>query len=175
MAKEQKYLGMEVKKKGSGLFVDCALLINAYSRKQALEQFKKYADLNPGIVLTEKESQAMLDKLLSLLRPRKLTKKEAKDILRKRHSEKEASSFVKEIYRKPALTVALKPQAKTKIPQFIKKRGLEAFGENAKFIRWMHSPCKALGDKIPAKFLKTKGGIEMILDELGRIENSVFA
>ena len=175
MAKEQKYLGMEVKKKGKGLFVDCALLINAYSRKQALERFRKYADLNPGIVLTEKESQAMLDKLLSLLRPRKLTKKEAKDILRKRISEKEANAFAKELFRKPVIPVTLKAPARTKIPKLIEKRGLAVFGDKEKFIRWMYSPCKALGNKIPASLLKTKSGLEMILDELGRIENSVFA
>lgn len=175
MAKEQKYLGMEVKKKGNGLYVDCALLINAYSRKQALERFRKYADLNPGIVLTEKESQAMLDKLLSLLRPRKLTKKEAKGILRKRVSEKEASAFVKELDKKPVISATLKAHAMTKIPKLIEKRGLAVFGDKEKFIRWMYCPCKTLGNKTPTSFLKTKAGTEMILDELGRIENSVFA
>ena len=174
MAKEQKYLGMEVKKKGSGLFVDCALLINAYSRKQAIERFKKYADLNPDIVLTERESQTMLDKLLSLLRPRKLTKKEAKDILRKRVSEKKANAFAKELFRKPVIPVTLKAP-RIKMPKLIEQRGLAVFGDKEKFIRWMYSPCKALSNKIPASLLKTKSGLEIILDELGRMENSVFA
>ncbi len=35
MVKKQKYLGMEVKKKGNGISVDCGLLIDAGSRKEA--------------------------------------------------------------------------------------------------------------------------------------------
>ncbi len=175
MVKEQKYLGMEVKKKGNKLHVDCALLINAYSRKQALEQFRKYADFNPGIVLTERESQTMLDKLLSLLRPRKLTKKEVKAILQKRVSEKEASAFVKELNKTPEIPATFKARDKTMIPNLIEKLGLVVFGDKEKFIRWMHCPCKALDNKAPANVLKTKAGIKMILDELGRIENRVFA
>ncbi len=83
MAKKQNYLAMEVKKKGNGLYVDCGLLIDAYSRKQALERFREYADMNPGIVLTEKEARAMIKKLTAIFPPPTFTEKDAKAILRK--------------------------------------------------------------------------------------------
>lgn len=54
MAKKQKYLGMEVKKKGNGLFVDCALLIDAGSRKEAQNILEDYDVMKPIVVLTEK-------------------------------------------------------------------------------------------------------------------------
>ncbi len=97
MAKKQKYHGLEVKKKGNGFFVDCGLLIDAGSRKKARELFREHADMNPGIVLTEKESQDMLETLLHILRPKTLTKKAAKVIFRKHVSEKDANAFAKEL------------------------------------------------------------------------------
>lgn len=61
-----------------------------------------------------------------------------------------------------------------KILKLIEKRGIEVFGNKEKLILWMNCPCKALNDKTPTSLLK-KSEIEMILDELGRIENGVFA
>ena len=76
MIKARQYLGMEVKKKGNGLFVDCGLLVGARSRKEATKILEEYASMKPTAVLTEKEAREMLDRLTELLKPKNFGKKE---------------------------------------------------------------------------------------------------
>ncbi len=54
-------------------------------------------------------------------------------------------------------------------------RGEEVFGNAASFRQWMESIVPALGHRSPKSFLDTSIGIQMLLDELGRIEHGVFA
>ena len=54
-------------------------------------------------------------------------------------------------------------------------RGQDVFGTLANFKEWMDTPVFPLGNKKPKEFLDTSLGIRMLLDELGRIENGVFA
>lgn len=54
-------------------------------------------------------------------------------------------------------------------------RGEEVFGTMDLFKRWMDKETLVLGEKKPKSFLDTSLGIEMIMDELGRIEQGVFA
>ena len=54
-------------------------------------------------------------------------------------------------------------------------RGEEVFENLDAFKEWMESTVKALGNKKPKEFLDTSLGIEMLNDELGRIEQGVFA
>ena len=54
-------------------------------------------------------------------------------------------------------------------------RGEEVFGSLDAFKRWMDSSVMALGNKKPKEFLDTSLGIEMLMDELGRIEHGIFA
>jgi putative toxin-antitoxin system antitoxin component (TIGR02293 family) len=54
-------------------------------------------------------------------------------------------------------------------------RGEEVFGGLDTFKEWMGSPVLALGNRRPKEFLDTSMGIEMLMDELGRIEQGVFA
>jgi putative toxin-antitoxin system antitoxin component (TIGR02293 family) len=54
-------------------------------------------------------------------------------------------------------------------------RGEEVFGDDASFRKWMESEVPALGHQTPKSFLDTSIGIQMLLDELGRIEYGVFA
>lgn len=54
-------------------------------------------------------------------------------------------------------------------------RGEEIFGSMDKFKAWMGTEVTALGIKKPKTFLDTSLGIEMLMDELGRIEQGVFA
>ncbi len=54
-------------------------------------------------------------------------------------------------------------------------RGEEVFGNMELFKVWMNREVMALGDKRPKTFLDTSLGIEMLMDELGRIEQGVFA
>ncbi len=89
MAKEQKYLGMGVVKKGSGYFVDCAMLYFARSRKEAASLLSEDGDMKPMVVLTEKEALEMYDLLTALLKKPKLSQKQLLDLIEKRLKEEE--------------------------------------------------------------------------------------
>jgi len=54
-------------------------------------------------------------------------------------------------------------------------RGEEVFGSLDAFREWMNGTVFALGNKKPKELLDTSMGIEMIMDELGRIEHGIFA
>lgn len=54
-------------------------------------------------------------------------------------------------------------------------RALEVFNSKDKALRWLKYPSVALGNNIPIDLLDTSSGIEMVLDELGRIEYGIFA
>ena len=54
-------------------------------------------------------------------------------------------------------------------------RGEEVFGSMERFKIWMGTSQIAFGDEQPKNFLDTIIGIGMITDELGRIEQGVFA
>jgi putative toxin-antitoxin system antitoxin component (TIGR02293 family) len=54
-------------------------------------------------------------------------------------------------------------------------RGTEAFGERERFLSWMKSPCRALGNRPPAELLSSRFGTGIVLDELGRIEHGVVS
>ncbi len=53
-------------------------------------------------------------------------------------------------------------------------RGFEIMGKE-RFIRWMDQEHIALGKKKPKQLLDTHFGIQLLLDELGRIEHGVLA
>jgi len=54
-------------------------------------------------------------------------------------------------------------------------KGTEVFGAKDKFLSWMNHPNKALANKTPLSLLSSRFGVEMILDELGRMEYGVFS
>jgi putative toxin-antitoxin system antitoxin component (TIGR02293 family) len=54
-------------------------------------------------------------------------------------------------------------------------RGEEVFGSLTAFREWMSSSVLALGNHKPKDFLDTSLGIEMLMEELGRIEHGIFA
>ena len=54
-------------------------------------------------------------------------------------------------------------------------RGEEVFGSMDKFKLWMDSMILALGNKKPKEYLDTSLGINMLMNELGRIEHGIFA
>ena len=55
------------------------------------------------------------------------------------------------------------------------ERAVEVFGGNKKALRWLKYPSLALGNTAPLDLLDTSAGVEMVVDELGRIEYGVFA
>ncbi len=54
-------------------------------------------------------------------------------------------------------------------------RGVETFGDKERFLSWMKHSSTALGNRMPMELLSSRFGVEMILDELGRIEYGVYA
>jgi putative toxin-antitoxin system antitoxin component (TIGR02293 family) len=54
-------------------------------------------------------------------------------------------------------------------------RGVEVFGDREKFKKWLNHPSVALSGKTPLSLLKNRFGVQLILDELGRIEHGVYA
>ena len=54
-------------------------------------------------------------------------------------------------------------------------RGTEIFGDKDRFLSWMKSPSVALGNRTPMSLLNSRFGMQMVLDELGRIEHGVVS
>ena len=54
-------------------------------------------------------------------------------------------------------------------------QGVRVFGKREKFIKWLNSTIVALDHTTPMSWLDTYHGIQMISDELGRIEHGIFA
>lgn len=54
-------------------------------------------------------------------------------------------------------------------------KGIEIFGSKINFEEWMNSKIIALGNIRPIELLDSSFGIEMLMDELGRIEHGILA
>lgn len=57
----------------------------------------------------------------------------------------------------------------------IYKRGVEVFGDTGRFNSWLNSNNIALGNIKPKELLDNTFGINLLQDELGRIEHGVLA
>lgn len=55
------------------------------------------------------------------------------------------------------------------------KKGTEVFGNSESFIKWLNSENIALGGILPINMLDNSFGINMIKDELSRIEHGILA
>ncbi len=54
-------------------------------------------------------------------------------------------------------------------------KGIEVFEDKSQFLSWMSFPCMSFENKTPLSLLTSKFGVDMILDELGRIEHGIFS
>jgi putative toxin-antitoxin system antitoxin component (TIGR02293 family) len=54
-------------------------------------------------------------------------------------------------------------------------RGIEVFGDKEKFLAWLQRSNVALGRRKPMELLASTLGIDLVLDELGRIEHGLVA
>lgn len=55
------------------------------------------------------------------------------------------------------------------------KKGQFVFSSTDSFNRWLHKPAYGLYGKAPYSFMQTSGGVDIILEELGRIEHGAFS
>ncbi|MCH8558206.1 MAG: DUF2384 domain-containing protein [Balneolia bacterium] len=54
-------------------------------------------------------------------------------------------------------------------------RGLSVFGDQSRFFQWLKEPSVAFSGDTPFSLLDTIFGIDIVLDELGRIEHGILA
>jgi len=54
-------------------------------------------------------------------------------------------------------------------------RGEKIFGDRERFNIWLKEPNKAMANQTPLSLLASDFGIDMILDELGRIEHGIIS
>lgn len=59
--------------------------------------------------------------------------------------------------------------------EILYSKGEEVFGDRENFTKWLETKNLALGDLFPLDLLKTSFGINLLLDELVRIEHGVLA
>ena len=57
----------------------------------------------------------------------------------------------------------------------IAAKGDQVFGDRDSFLLWLKSPCKAFADNTPLSLLRSRFGVEMVMDELGRMEHGVIS
>lgn len=50
------------------------------------------------------------------------------------------------------------------------EKGMKIFGEKIQFTRWLEKPAYGLGGFVPLEMMRTSGGVDLIIDELTRIE-----
>ena len=79
--------------------------------------------------------------------------------------------------RRYAASQKLNPEQSERLIELAKlySRGEEVFGSMEGFKTWMDSSVMALGSKKPKEFLDTSIGIDLLMNELGRIEHGIFA
>ena len=61
------------------------------------------------------------------------------------------------------------------LPIFLHSKGEEVFGSRENFSTWLQTENLALGNIIPRDLLKNSFGINLLMDELVRIEHGVLA
>lgn len=54
-------------------------------------------------------------------------------------------------------------------------KGFEVFGDERKFTRWLNKKSMALGGETPFSLLDTSYGVQLILNEIDRIDYGIFA
>ncbi len=54
-------------------------------------------------------------------------------------------------------------------------KGFEVFGDEKKFTRWLNKPNMAVGGDIPFSLLDTSYGVQLVLNEITRIDYGIFA
>ena len=54
-------------------------------------------------------------------------------------------------------------------------KGSDVFGSRERFLIWLNEDNKALNDKTPSSLLGSNLGIDLVLDELGRVEHGVLS
>jgi putative toxin-antitoxin system antitoxin component (TIGR02293 family) len=55
------------------------------------------------------------------------------------------------------------------------KKGQEIFGNSEPFNQWLKQPASGLGGMVPFDLLYTQGGINLVMEELIRVEYGTFA
>jgi putative toxin-antitoxin system antitoxin component (TIGR02293 family) len=130
-----------------------SVILNKY-KKAALDKMVLTFQANQGIDV------GVLYDLVELSRYRKtffanLLNLSVKTIDRYKHDKKKLSPLNSEIVLKMI---------------FLYGKGIEVFGSVDAFNNWLEKPTHYLGNNTPKSLLQTAGGVDLIYDELSRIE-----
>jgi putative toxin-antitoxin system antitoxin component (TIGR02293 family) len=54
-------------------------------------------------------------------------------------------------------------------------KGTQVFESQNKFIQWLNTPAHALSNYTPLSLLNSKIGMDLVVDEIGRIEHGIYS
>ncbi len=54
-------------------------------------------------------------------------------------------------------------------------KGISVFNKKEKFITWLNRPNRSLDNQLPIELIETNMGIDLVIDELLKIEHGVFS
>ncbi len=92
---------------------------------------------------------------------------------------KELSTYIhvssKTLERRLKDNVALNVDASDRLVEMAKvfARASEVIGDKEHARKWLFKPSRVLGDVKPVSLLDTSSGVEIVMDELGRIEHGI--
>ncbi|MEX0773674.1 MAG: antitoxin Xre/MbcA/ParS toxin-binding domain-containing protein [Balneolales bacterium] len=78
-------------------------------------------------------------------------------------------------YQKSGSHFSMSVSEKLLMISYLINRGRSIFGHPDRFFSWLQKPAAALGGQTPFSLMDSIFGIDMILDELGRIEHGIFS
>jgi uncharacterized protein (DUF2384 family) len=59
--------------------------------------------------------------------------------------------------------------------RILEVKGIRTFESKKNYYKWFNKPCRALGGKIPAELVETPEGLQMVLDQLDRMEYGLIS
>lgn len=140
---------------------------------------KKMADILGGIEALERKIENQLD-LIELARAG-LNKKNLENIAEYLHySTKQMAEVLpvtERTIQRYGKNKKFSPDVSDHILQIaqVSARGTEVFQDKEKFLTWMSASCVSFAGKTPESLLSSKFGVDMILEELGKIEHGIIS
>ncbi|MEX0778488.1 MAG: antitoxin Xre/MbcA/ParS toxin-binding domain-containing protein [Balneolales bacterium] len=78
-------------------------------------------------------------------------------------------------YQKSGAHFSMAVSEKLLLIGYLFNRGHSVFNDSDRFFSWLQKPSVPLGGQTPLSLLDSIFGIDLILDELGRIEHGIFS
>lgn len=140
------------------------------SRNMIIDNFQ--TEYERHVKLTAKKENPREALLLSLSKSRNMKRlqKEFLDMKKRIIENQRESKLLKKTWQ-----AARQSYIKDIRTEALYNRGESVFGTNENFEDWMNKTSVSLGNNKPIDLIETEGGIQVVIDELGRIEHGIFA